>query len=328
MTIGLGIESTAHTFGASVIDESGKILSNVKSVYVPPSGSGIHPREASRHHADEAPSVVQSALKEARVSFKDLDFIAYSAGPGLGPCLRVGATISRFISAYYNKPLVPVHHGLGHIELGSMLTSARDPLALLLSGGHTMVLSAVRGRWRVFGETLDMTIGQLIDQFGRALGLASPAGPAVEKIASKGNKYIEMPYVVKGNDLSFSGLLTSVKKMLASYPQEDIAFSLQETAFSMLAEVTERALALLRKAELLVVGGVAANRRLHEMLEAVCRRHGCEFKMVPVEYAGDCGAQIAWTGMLYFKNGFFVRPESAFVKQSWRIDEVDVPWRG
>ncbi len=327
MTIGLGIESTAHTFSASVIEENGKIRSNVKSIYRPPSGSGIHPREASRHHADEAPSVVQSALKEAKVSFQDLDFIAYSAGPGLGPCLRVGATISRFISAYYDKPLVPVHHGLGHIELGSMLTSAKDPLVLLLSGGHTMVLSAVNGRWRVFGETLDLTLGQLIDQFGRSIGLASPAGPSVEKIANKGNKYIDMPYVVKGNDLSFSGLLTSAKKKLATGPQENVAFSLQETAFAMLSEVTERALALLHKGELLVVGGVAANSRLHQMLELVCSRHGCKLKSVPIEYAGDCGAQIAWTGLLYFKNGFIVKPERAFVSQSWRIDEVDVPWR-
>lgn len=327
MTLGLGIESTAHTFSASVIDSNGKIYSNVKSVYRPPSGSGIHPREASRHHAEAAPLVVLSALKESNINYSELDFIAYSAGPGLGPCLRVGATISRFISAYYGKPLIPVHHGVGHIELGSMLTDAKDPLVLLLSGGHTMVLAAVNGRWGVFGETLDLTLGQLIDQFGRAIGLASPAGPAVEKIAEKGSKYIDMPYVVKGNDLSFSGLLTSAKKKIPLEMQENLAFSIQETAFAMLSEVTERALALLHKKELLVVGGVAANTRLHRMLEIVSGRHNSKLKGVPVEYAGDCGAQIAWTGWLYFKSGYSVKPENAFVSQSWRIDEVDVPWR-
>ncbi|MEM3498631.1 MAG: KEOPS complex N(6)-L-threonylcarbamoyladenine synthase Kae1 [Conexivisphaerales archaeon] len=327
MTIGLGIESTAHTFSASVIDDNGKIYSNVKSVYKPPSGSGIHPREASRHHAEVASSVVLSALKEPNINYRELDFISYSAGPGLGPCLRVGATISRFIAAYYGKPLIPVHHGVGHIELGSLLTDAKDPLALLLSGGHTMVLAAVNKRWGVFGETLDLTLGQLIDQFGRAIGLASPAGPAVEKIAEKGSKYVDMPYAVKGNDLSFSGLLTSAKKKLSVETQENLAFSLQETAFAMLSEVSERALALLHKKELLVVGGVAANARLKQMLELVSRRHECKLKIVPPEYAGDCGAQIAWTGLLYFKSGYTVKPDSAFVSQSWRIDEVNVPWR-
>jgi N6-L-threonylcarbamoyladenine synthase len=327
MTLGLGIESTAHTFSASVVDDKGKIYANVKSIYRPPSGSGIHPREASRHHAEAAPSVLMSALKESNTDYKSLDFIAYSAGPGLGPCLRVGATVARFISAYYGIPLVPVHHGVGHIELGSMLTDANDPLVLLLSGGHTMVLAAVNERWRVFGETLDLTLGQLIDQFGRAIGLASPAGPAVERLAEKGTSYIDMPYVVKGNDLSFSGLLTSVKRKILSESQENLAFSLQETAFAMLSEVTERALALIHKKELLIVGGVAANARLQQMMKLVSNRHGCEIKSVPIEYAGDCGAQIAWTGMRYFKSGYTVQPQRAFVSQSWRIDEVKLPWR-
>ncbi|MGC9209085.1 MAG: KEOPS complex N(6)-L-threonylcarbamoyladenine synthase Kae1 [Nitrososphaeria archaeon] len=325
--IGLGIESTAHTFGASVMSDDGKILSNVKDVYRPPEGMGIHPREASRHHSDVAPRVLKEALRQAGVSYRDLDFIAYSAGPGLGPCLRVGATLARFLSAYYDRPLVPVHHGIGHIELGTLLTGARDPLVLLLSGGHTMILAAHMKRWRVFGETLDITLGQLIDQFGRYVGLSSPAGPQVEALAQKGRKFIQLPYVVKGNDISYSGLLSAAKKASRKEAVEDVAYSLQEVAFSMLAETAERALALTKKQELMVVGGVAANKRLREILEEVAERHGSRLYAVPQEYAGDCGAQIAWTGVLYYRSGVKVQPESAFIQQKWRIDEVDVPWR-
>ncbi len=325
--IGLGIESTAHTFGASVISDDGRILSNVKDVYRPPEGAGIHPREASRHHSDVAPKVLKESLIKASVSYRDLDFIAYSAGPGLGPCLRVGATLARFISAYYDKPLIPVHHGIGHIELGALLTGAKDPLVLLLSGGHTMILSAHNKRWRVFGETLDITLGQLIDQFGRSIGFSSPSGPQVEALASKGKNFVQLPYVVKGNDLSFSGILSAAKKLLSRFRVEDMAYSLQEVAFSMLAETAERALALTKKPEIMVVGGVAANKRLKEMLSYIAERHDSKLFIVPADYAGDNGAQIAWLGALYHKYGYKVEPEHAFVDQSWRIDEVEVPWR-
>jgi len=324
--IGLGIESTAHTFGVSIMDGRGAILSNVKDVYRPPSGKGIHPREASRHHSEMAPKLIGDALRAASLAMDDLDFIAYSAGPGLGPCLRVGATLARAISVFYHKPIIPVHHGVGHIELGCLLTGSRDPVVLLLSGGHTMILVSGRGGWIVFGETLDLTLGQLIDQFGRAIGYGSPAGSSVEKLARNGKKYFSLPYVVKGNDLSFSGMLTSIKKEL-SKPYEDLAFSLQETAFSMVAEVSERALALTGKRELLVVGGVAANARLLDMLHYVTRRQGATIKPIPTAFAGDCGAQIAWPGLLYNKAGISVEAEDAFVNQSWRIDRVSVPWR-
>ncbi len=323
---GLGIESTAHTFGVSVVDERGTILSNVKEVYKPPPGKGIHPREASRHHAEKAPKLIGDALKAASLTIDDMDFIAYSAGPGLGPCLRVGATLARALSVYYHKPIIPVHHGVGHIELGCLLTGSSDPVVLLLSGGHTMILVSGIRSWVVFGETLDLTLGQLIDQFGRAIGYSSPAGPSIERLARDGKKYVTLPYVVKGNDLSFSGMLTSIKKEL-SRPYADLAFSLQETAFAMVAEVSERALALTGKRELLVVGGVAANARLSEMLNHVADRQGAAIKPIPIAFAGDCGAQIAWPGVLYNKAGISARAEDAFVNQSWRIDRVSVPWR-
>jgi len=326
----LGIESTAHTFSCSVVELSnshGKILSDVRSVYKPPEGSGIHPREASRHHAEQSTSVLSDALKNAKIELDEIDAIAYSAGPGLGPCLRVGAVVARCLAGYHKKPIVPVNHAIGHLELGMLLTGAKDPLILLVSGGHCMILAFSNNRWRVFGETLDITVGQLLDQFGRAVGFASPCGARIEELASKSNNYLRLPYTVKGNDVSYSGLLTAAKKAVSNNRLEDVCFSLQETAFAMLAEATERALAFCNKKELLVVGGVAANKRLSSMLKDVCNRQKTKFFVTPINYAGDCGAQIAWSGMLEFIAGIKTNVENAFVRQSWRLDTVDVTWR-
>lgn len=324
--LGLGIESTAHTFSCAVIERKGRharILADVRKIYRPPEGEGIHPREASRHHAENSPQVLSECLRKANVQIGDLDIVSYAAGPGLGPCLRIGAVVARSIASYYDIPIYPVNHALGHIELGKMLTGARDPLVLLVSGGHTMILAFLSKKWRVFGETLDITVGQLLDQIGRHAGFASPCGPKIEELASQSREYMELPYVVKGNDVSFSGLLSATKRII---PRgiESACFSLQETAFSMMGEAIERALSFTGKKELLVVGGVAANKRLSEILASVCRRHGCKFFVAPREYAGDCGSQISWVGLLESSKKPGADLGDTFVRQSWRLDTVQV----
>ncbi|MDO8640946.1 MAG: O-sialoglycoprotein endopeptidase, partial [Nitrosarchaeum sp.] len=232
--IGLGIESTAHTFSCAILEKKGKqgkILSDVRKIYRPPEGEGIHPREASRHHLENSAIVLSECLQEAGVTIKDLDIISYAAGPGLGPCLRVGAVVARSLASYYNIPIYPVNHAIGHIELGKLLTGAKNPLVLLVSGGHTMLLAFLNKQWRVFGETLDITLGQLLDQFGRSIGFASPCGKNIEDLASSTSNYILLPYSVKGNDVSFSGLLSATKSIV-SKSKADACFSLQETAFA------------------------------------------------------------------------------------------------
>ena len=328
----LGIESTAHTFSASVVTERDGVVTNAKDVYMPPEGSGIHPAEAAEHHLSVAVRVVREALErknERGSGIDEIDAVAYSMGPGLGPCLRVGAVTARTLSLSTGKPLVAVNHAVGHIELGCLLTGAKSPLVLLISGGHTMVVAHSNGVWRVLGETLDLTLGQLLDQMGRYVGFASPCGRRIEEAAAKSNRYLKLPYTVKGNDVSFSGVLTAAKKLVeggASF--EDVCYSLQETAFAITTEVTERALAFTGARELLVVGGVAANRRLSEMLEVMVRRHGASVKVVPPQFSGDCGAQIAWTGLLAFKAGEILpRIADSVVRQSWRLDTVPTPWR-
>lgn len=322
----LGIESTAHTFGAGIVNEKGKILANAKSVFVPEPGKGIVPREAADHHAEVCGAVIKRALSEADVRLPDIDIISFARGPGLPPCLRTGAVAARALALKLKKPLIGVNHPVAHIEIGKLTTGAKDPVVLYVSGGNTQVLALAGGRYRVFGETLDIPIGNALDQFAREAGLSSPGGPAVEKAAKKG-KYVPLPYVVKGMDLSFAGITTAaVQKLKEGAAVEDLCYSLQETCFAMLIEVTERALAHTGKEEVLLVGGVAANKRFSEMIGTMAKERGARVFVVPMEYAGDNGAMIAWTGLLAHGTGQKIVVEKSGVDRYWRADEVDVMW--
>lgn len=338
----LGIESTAHTFGCSVVkydsidpcvSDNEFVLSEIRDIYKASAGWGIHPRDASKHHAMLAPKILKECLGEAKITIKDIDIISYSAGPGLGPCLRIGAVVARALASYHNKPLIPVNHALGHLELGIKLCNLSNPLTLLVSGGHTMLLVYYKNKWRVFGETLDITLGQLFDQVGRIIGFASPCGNKIEDMAksSKHDYLYPLPYVIKGNDVSFSGLLSSVKSLLhkKNTNVSDVCFSLQETAFAIVVEAVERALAFTENKTFLIVGGVSANKRLSNMLQIACESHDCAFNSCPLRFCGDNGTQIAWTGARMYSNNpsFSIRPENASVDQSWRLDSVYIPWR-
>lgn len=324
----LGIESTAHTFGASVSDTGGHILSDVKRVYVPPAGQGIHPREAAQHHSLIADAVIMEAIDKAGMNLKDLACVAVALGPGLGPTLRIGATLARALASRLEVPLVPVHHAIGHIEIGALTSGLRDPLVVLLSGGHTTIAAFADRRWRIYGETEDITLGNLLDMFARSARLSSPGGPEIERVARKASNFIELPYTVKGNDVSYSGLLTAAtKQLVAGQEISDLCFSVQEVSFAMLTEAVERSLAHTEKKEILLVGGVAANSVLQAKLRVVADEHGAQFRAVDRRYAGDCGAQVSWTGALAFRHRSFIDIECSEVRPRWRIDEVDIPWR-
>jgi universal protein Kae1 len=325
----LGIESTADNLGVGIAASDGTILANEISTHIPEEG-GIHPREAARHHAAEIGNVLTRALNTAGTKAGELDFIAFSQGPGLGPCLRTGATAARALAAYLGVPLVGVNHCVAHIEIGRLASGAEDPLTLYVSGGNTIVSGYEAGRYRIFGETLDIAVGNCLDTFARDAGLPYPGGPAVEKLALEGGKLIPLPYIVKGMDLSFSGLLTAALQEFHSgrWRLEDICFSLQEVAYAMLGEVTERALAHTGKEELLLTGGVAANRRLRSVIRSIAEEHGASPSFVPQGYATDNGAMIAWTGVLAYMSGVRTPIESSYIDSRWRLDEVEIPWRG
>lgn len=327
----LGIESTADDFGAAVVTFDGKILSNANDAYLPEQG-GIHPREAARHHAEVSEKVLSQAFETAGVKPQEISLVAFAQGPGLGPCLRTGATAARALASYLDVPLVGVNHCVGHIEIGKLATGATDPVTLYASGGNTIVSAFEAKRYRIFGETLDIAIGNCLDVFARAVGLkqghGAPFGAVVEKLAKNGKNFVPLPYTVKGMDLSFSGLHTAAVQAFQTnkYSVEDICFSLQEIAFGMLTEVTERALAHTEKPEVLLTGGVAANKRLQEMLQVIADEHGAKFCVVPIKLAADNGAMIAWAGILAYNSGISTPVEKSFVDVKWRLEEVVAPW--
>ena len=327
----LGIESTADDFGAAIVSFNGKVLSNANDAYLPKEG-GIHPREAARHHAEVAEKVLAEAFEKASTKPREISLVAFSQGPGLGPCLRTGATAARALASYLNVPLVGVNHCVGHIEIGKLTTGATDPVTLYVSGGNTIVSAFEAGKYRIFGETLDIAMGNCLDVFARNVGLqqrkGSPFGAVVEELAYKGKNFVPLPYTVKGMDLSFSGLLTAAVQAFQSKKGslEDVCFSLQEVAFSMLTEVTERALAHTQKPELLLTGGVAANKKLQSMLELVADEHDTKFCVVPLKLAADNGAMIAWTGILAYLSGVLTPVDESYVNVKWRLEDVDAPW--
>jgi N6-L-threonylcarbamoyladenine synthase/protein kinase Bud32 len=330
--LALGIESTAHTWGVGIIDFSGNVISLVNDMFIPEKG-GLHPVLVKEQHLNNFMSVINKALSEASISIRDIDLIAFSKSPGLGPILKIGAQVSRLLSQLLEIPVIAVNHCIAHIEIGRLMCEIEDPLTLYVSGGNTIVSAYESGRYQIFGETLDIPIGNLIDSFARDVGIPHPGGPKVEKLALDSTKYLSLPYVVKGMDLSFSGLYTATKRLLESedyekkYNLSDVANSLQETAFAMLTEVTERALAHTGKNEVLLTGGVAANKKLQEMIKYISKEHDARFEVVPLKYAGDNGAMIGWTGILRYKatGGNLISDTKINPKE--RMDQIIIPWR-
>ena len=312
----LGIESTAHTFGVGIVNDEGKVLANAKEMYTS-KDKGMILDLVAEHHKNIAEDVLKRALKEASVSWKDIEFVAYSAGPGLDPVLWAGYHIAKAWANEQGKKLIGANHCAAHLSIGKVYNKLKDPCYLYVSGVNTQSIVYEGGKYRVMGETLDIGLGNMLDKFGRIIGLGFPAGPKIEELAKKG-KYVELPYIVKGMDMSFSGILTRCEQLLQKgVSKEDLCFSVQETCFAMLAEVTERAMAHNDKNELLLVGGVGANKRFCEMLDLMCKERNAKFYNVPMDLAGDQGAMIAWEGYLR-------REESGDIEviPHWRTDEV------
>jgi N6-L-threonylcarbamoyladenine synthase/protein kinase Bud32 len=329
--LALGVEGTAHTLGVGIVrreaDGRCAILSSEADMLRPEAG-GIHPREAANHHAAVGPDVLAAALEKAGVRPDQLDLVAFSQGPGLGPCLRTAATLARAFALAAGKPLVGVNHCVAHLEIGRALTEARDPVLLYASGGNTQVIAYTEGRYRVFGETLDVGVGNMLDKFAREEGHPFPGGPEVEKLARAGSTLLPMPYSVKGMDMAFSGLLTAARAHRAKGESlGDVCFSLQETAFAMLVEVTERALAHTEKTEVVLGGGVACNERLWEMARVMCEERGATAYRPEKRVLVDNGAMIAWQGILQHAAGFRQTLDEGAVDQRQRTDDVMVTWR-
>ena len=323
----IGIESTAHTFGVGIVDK-GKILANEKDAYTTESG-GIIPMDAAAHHKEVSERIWNEALEVAGVDEDKIEAIAISQAPGLPPCLVEGMKFAKKKAKELDISLVPVNHCVAHLEIGKIV-GAKDPVMLYASGANTQIIAYAEGKYRVFGETLDVGIGNFIDNFARYFDLGFPGGPKIEKLAKEG-KYIEVPYTIKGMDVAFSGLLTKLKQLYEKGEnKEDLAFSLQETAFATLVEAAERALAHTGKKELLLGGGVGCNARLQEMCKMMCEERGANFFVPERSLLVDNGAMIAYLGEIMFDSGIKIDVkdlDELDIDSRQRTDMVDVRWK-
>jgi len=329
--LSLGIEGTAHSIAIGIVKQKKdrcNVLSNLIRIYRPKKG-GIHPRKAANHHANIVPDLIKESVEKAKIDFSDIDFVSFSKGPGLGPCLRTAATAARALSLSLKKPIMGVNHCVAHLEIGrGTIEECKDPVLLYTSGANTQVIAFAESKYRVFGETLDIGIGNCLDKFGRGVGLPFPSGPVVEDLAKEGEKYLELPYSIKGMDIAFSGLLTAAQKYYEKGEKlEDICYSIQETTFAALTEVTERAMAHTEKNQVLLGGGVAANKRLRNMVESMAKERDAVFFVPSKDLCIDNGAMIAWLGILMYSSGVRMNVENSYIDQRFRTDMVDVVWR-
>ena len=332
----LGIEGTAWAASAAVYEVENDEVTIESDPYQPDSG-GIHPREAAEHMSEAVPSVVETMIETARERAADdanrdpedppIDAVAFSRGPGLGPCLRIVGTAARAVAQRFDMPLVGVNHMVAHLEIGRHDSGFDRPVCLNASGANAHVLAYRNGRYRVLGETMDTGVGNALDKFTRHVGWSHPGGPKVEDHAKSG-EYVDLPYVVKGMDFSFSGIMSAAKDEYdAGTPVEDVCRGLEETVFAMLTEVSERALSLTGREELVLGGGVGQNERLQGMLREMCAQRGAELCVPENRFLRDNAGMIAVLGAKMAAAGDTLAIEDSAIDSDFRPDEVAVTWR-
>ncbi|XP_012541492.1 probable tRNA N6-adenosine threonylcarbamoyltransferase [Monomorium pharaonis] len=334
MVIAIGFEGSANKLGIGIIRDQ-HIVSNVRHTYITSPGEGFLPRETAQHHRKHILDVLQKALDDAKINLKDVDVICYTKGPGMGAPLTVAALVARTIAQLYNKPMVAVNHCIGHIEMGRLITGSENPTVLYVSGGNTQIIAYSQQRYRIFGETIDIAVGNCLDRFARLLKLSNNPSPGynIEQLAKSGEKLASLPYVVKGMDVSFSGVLSYIEERLSDWLDrkeftiEDLCFSLQETIFAMLVEITERATAHVGSNEVLIVGGVGCNKRLQEMMGVMCKERNATLYATDERFCIDNGVMIAIAGLLQYKCKGNTPWMQTTCVQRYRTDNVYIPWR-
>ena len=367
-TVILGIEGSANKVGVGIlhycpISKTYRTLSNPRKTYISPSGCGFLPRETSWHHQVYIVPLIRAALIEAYPHephpHKRINGIAFTLGPGMGGPLRSCAVAARSLSLLWGVPLIAVNHCIGHIEMGRVATCASDPVVLYVSGGNTQIIAYSDGKYRIFGETIDIAVGNCLDRFARIVGLSNDPSPGynvelqarrcIEEVRGRSTealpKIIELPYVVKGMDVSFSGLLTYVEELTRKknlfiphgpkvnndqFTITELCYSLQETIFAMLIEITERTMAHCGQNSVLIVGGVGCNVRLQEMMADMVTDRGGTLCAMDHRYCIDNGAMIAQAGLFgyqYNSKDMLVKIEDTECRQRFRTDQVEIVWR-
>ncbi|KAF2811483.1 O-sialoglyco protein endopeptidase-like protein [Mytilinidion resinicola] len=350
--IALGLEGSANKLGVGIISHPSPskpplILANLRHTYNSPPGEGFLPKDTAKHHRTWVVRLVKQAMRQAGVKVENISCICYTKGPGMGAPLQSVAIAARTLALLWNKELIGVNHCIGHIEMGRAITHAPNPIVLYVSGGNTQVIAYSHRRYRIFGEALDLAVGNCLDRFARTLMIPNNPAPGynIEQLAKKGRHLIELPYAVKGMDASFSGILAAADVLAAQISEDldegkrlraedgevvtkaDLCFSLQETVFAMLVEITERAMAHVGSSEVLIVGGVGCNERLQEMMALMAKDRGGSVFATDERFCIDNGIMIAHAGLLAYETGIRMPLEESTCTQRYRTDEVFVAWR-
>lgn len=314
----LGIETSCDETAVAIIKNGREIVANVVASQIESHKrfGGVVPEIASRHHVEQMTIVIEEALKQANVTFTEIDAIAVTEGPGLVGALLIGVNAAKALAFALNKPLVPVHHIAGHIYANRLVTELKFPLlALVVSGGHTeLVYMKEHGHFEVIGETRDDAAGEAYDKVARTLNMPYPGGPHIDRLAQAGNPTINLPraWLEEGSyDFSFSGLKSAVINTVHNAEQrgeviapEDLAASFQESVIEVLVKKTELAVAEYGVKQLLVAGGVAANKGLRNALEKTfSEKPEIELVIPPLSLCTDNAAMIAAAGSVMFEKG-------------------------
>ncbi len=329
----LGIESSCDETGVALYDtKKGELAHHIYSqIELHKQYGGVVPELASRDHINRAISLIDNCIKDAEIDKKDISAIAHTAGPGLLGALLSGSCIAKSLAFSLGIPCLEIHHMEGHL-LAALLDKSNPPsfpfLALLVSGGHTMLVSVKAiGSYEILGTTLDDAVGEAFDKTAKLLGLPYPGGIELEKLASSGNpKAFELsrPMINRpGLDFSFSGLKTQVRLLIEgnnidSYP--DIAASFQEAAIDTLFLKCRRAIKQTFFKSLVVAGGVAANKLLRLKLEKLCVDNNISFHIPEHKLCTDNGLMIAYAGSIRIKQA--QKDYAINCKSRWNLSDL------
>ncbi|HCY07117.1 MAG TPA: tRNA (adenosine(37)-N6)-threonylcarbamoyltransferase complex transferase subunit TsaD [Erysipelotrichaceae bacterium] len=315
----LAIETSCDETACAIVKDNNQILSNIVSsqINVHELYGGVVPEVASRIHIENISLVIEEALKEAKITIDDIDAIAVTQGPGLIGSLHVGIQAAKTIAWLYNKPIIPLHHIVGHIYANKFVDELEFPLlALVVSGGHTeLIYMEKEYSFEVIGTTQDDAIGEAYDKVARVLGLGYPGGPKIDNLAKTGkeNYTLPIPKVENPYDFSFSGLKSAVIQLINRLERrneeiikEDVAYSFQESALSQVLKITDKALNDYKPKHLVLAGGVAANSRLRELMQDMILKYpNIKLTIPPLWCCTDNAAMMAVAGSVAYDHKLF-----------------------
>ncbi|UBH15122.1 tRNA (adenosine(37)-N6)-threonylcarbamoyltransferase complex transferase subunit TsaD [Macrococcus armenti] len=313
----LAIETSCDETAASVVRNGYEVLSNVVNSQIESHKrfGGVVPEVASRHHVENITMVIEEAISEAHLTWEEIDAVAVTEGPGLIGALLVGINAAKALALAHGKPLIPVHHIAGHVYANHIEERLTFPmLALVISGGHTeLVLMKGHMDFEVIGETRDDAVGEAYDKVARTIDLPYPGGPHVDRLAAEGEDVLDFPRpIMEGYDFSFSGLKSAVINKLhnlnqkgIAYNKEDVAASFQESVIDVLTEQTFKALLAYEINQLLICGGVAANRGIRARMEQMCEDKGVKLLIPPLNLCTDNAAMIGAAAYYEYRAGKF-----------------------